>query len=1192
MAMESDVRSRFRVRNVLDNGWLDASTTEVMIRDPDNLAWIRLEPESFSIRDQTNSAWIDIDNTPELDMEDPCLYMADPTSCDGIPTDKAFGSGNGSGSGGASYSQDDGYPAGYDMPDAGYSGFGVEKSGVWPSGFSIRRPALSTSESYDATPIASDNGDAIFVNPALANTSVFGRGAEVTEFYYLMGSLTGNVDILWASYGEDMSVDVYYLGTRVASSCGKQTGRGRLSFVYNPTVGNGEERIMIRVRTATNTKWVVQALAPSARQSSDAQDLALDFYKTYDVEGMPDILSAAYLGTPVFPAPCHASVYVIPSRVSTAGHFEYYHHVGSVVGWMYLDYKSWENADFVEVYHFGRRIATTLDPANGRGFIRFYFDPTLNGCEDIMIRVVGSNKGSDSTTVYYALWCPDTSGAREQRHPCGTYEVFSAGHPTTEDCFTLHSFTADLCGALITVNSGSFAATFSVYDENDNLLDTVTVQGTSTLEFWLPVGQDYKRKIYVQVSSAVGSDWSYYVSCPKQKPIIQVPDYYEQYICEVPNDIDASTFDWTRVAHNPDGVDYFDYAWEYGFEYAFVCSYTDPVFSTWQLDKLLSWSASRKGTPISTGGATDLFPVRNLLGDQAAYHPLWISADKRTPYRWGAVSLTTNWKFYCSKAGNHTIQFAGDDNVRFELYDSTAGGSQGELVISKSMSGGSRRSSMTVDLAVGWYFVLATAYNKDEDGYSNNPGYVGVRIDRTGDVARQMATAVTAMIEECFTPSGSHITEVGQAHVTMTRMRGNLGGRIGVNASNMEWKIHSVYRRRVKLSTSAGLKSNTWERVVGTDLLAHSYAAMISPGYEYWAVTDSNMFFNTHYFHLLKKWETFAQYGPYTRTYCTTNQCPNGLWASGTGKDNDADCVNASYCLAIYEIEAPVTGAYTIQAWGNDDPSFGIYEGPYKGNSAYPHMSTGDWEGYTKLWFWYRNDDDNSIRSAINLEAGKRYTIRVMCRNDNGGSRYMGMRITLPSTHVVYDGAGWNYGRVHSSYFVIPDPNSTEFLLDATVRDKSGWTGLTVEDDRLSAVDGYGTQQLPALVALYRRPLFRSSGDGDRGGWRVDYVGPLSGAPSSVDIAKEANRDYFFYVKSFAHDVPLLNSVIDGEALSDSDPVAFPLRFLNAAVAYNQSVTPRSVVASRQGRSVSVDSTMKSDSGIVWVISRPCFVKT
>lgn len=1192
MAMESNVRSRFRVRNVLNNGWLDASTTEVLIRDPDNLAWVRLEPESFSIRDQNNSAWIDIDNVPELDMEDPCLYMADPTSCDGIPTDKAFGSGNGSGSGGAEYSQDNGYPSGYDMPDAGYSGFGVEKSGVWPSGFSIRRPALSLSESYDNTPIAADNGDAIFVNPALANTSVFGRGAEVTEFYYLLGSTSGNVDVLWASYGEDMSVDVYYLGKRVATSCGKQSGRGRVSFVYNPTVGNGEERIMVRVRTSPNSKWVVQALAPSVRQASDAQDLALDFYKTYDVEGMPDILSASYIGTPIFPAPCHASVYVIPSRLSTAGHFEYYHHVGSVVGWMYLDYKSWENADFVEVYHFGHRIATTLDPANGRGFIYFYFDPTENGCEDIMIRVVGANQGSDSTTVYYALWCPDTNGSREQRHPCGTYEVFSAGHPTTEDCFTLTGYTADLCGALINVNSGSFSATFAAYDDNDNLLDTVTVQGTSTLEFWLPVGQNYKRKVYVQVTSAIGSDWSYYVSCPKQKPVIQVPDYYEQYICEVPHDINAATFDWTRVAHNAAGVDYFDYAWEYGFEYAFVCSKPDPVFSTWQLNKLLSWNASRDGVSLSTGGALSPFRLLGLIADQEAYHPMWVTSDNKTPYNDSSkVLIDTNWRFYCEKAGTHIVHFACDDGANFELYDSTAGGSAGELVISRSMSGGGRRSQFNVDLQVGWYYVHATCWNKRGSTFGSNGALLGVRIDRVSGVARSMSTAVTAMFEECFTPIGSHITEVGDVLVSMTKTRGNLAGRIKVAYANMGWKIHSVYRRRVKFSAAASLKSNTWERVLGSDMLERNYASMISPGYEYWAITDSNMFFSTHHFHLLKKWATSANYGPYTRTYCTTTQCPSGLWASSTGKDNDAECVNASNCLAIYEVEAPVTGTYTIQAWGNDDPMFGIYDGPFTTDTGFEYKS-GTWGNYLKLWYWYARDDDNSITSTINLVAGKRYTVRVFCRNDNGGSRYMGMRITLPKTHSVYDAAGWSYGRVHASYFILPDEESTEFLLDATVRDKSGWTGLTIEDDMLSAVDGYGVQQLPALAALYRRPLFRSYGDSDRGGWRVDYVGPLSGAPASVGVAKEANRDYFFYVKTFAHDVPLLNPNLSGDALSKSDAVAFPLRFLNAVAAYDQSVAPRSAVAGRQGREVKVDSTMTSDSGIIWVISRPCFVRT
>lgn len=588
---DSLVRSRLRFRNILNNKWEDLADHEVFVRDPDNLDWIRLVPGDFSIRNQTNSGWIDIDNEAEPDIDDPCLRMTIPGSCNGGIEDKEMGSGNGIGSGGAEWEQVAGYPAGYDMPDAGLAGFGVEPVDMWPTGFALRRTGADMVESYDNAPVAAYNGDASYSNPAPAWTSVFGRGAAITEFCYMLGQTPGYVDLTWVCWEQfGMSVDVYYLGIRRGTSCGKKTGRGRLRFYYDPAEGNGEERIMVRVRCNEAGRWALHCRAPSELLASEVNNLRPDYYKPYAITSMPDVLSPHYLGTPIFPAPCHAAVYVRPERLSIRGHFEYYHHVGELAGWMYLDFKSWNNKDFVEVYHYGRRIATTLDPESGRGFLKFYFDPTQNQCQDIVVRVVSEDfaevqpDGSkpDATSVYYGLWCPETRGAREFRHPCGSYEVTSAGHPTTEDNFDLQNkFKDDVCGILINCSAGNQKAKFEVFDVNDNLLDTQIVEAgqTGNLEYWAPIGNTDVRYPRVHVTSGIGCSWRYFVHCPIQKPDVEVPSTIIPFTCvETPkaDDLPGGNGAWRLVVDNV-WADWINYPWREDCEYYIVGTNHDDI---------------------------------------------------------------------------------------------------------------------------------------------------------------------------------------------------------------------------------------------------------------------------------------------------------------------------------------------------------------------------------------------------------------------------------------------------------------------------------------------------------------------------------------------------------------------------------------------------------------------------------------
>lgn len=554
----ANAASRLRIRNQLNNGWMDLAQSEIYVRDPDNLGWIRLVPGELLVRDQNNSGWILIDNKPEPDIDDPCLSVVVPGSCNGGLYDKALGSGSGNGSGGPRFDIVDGYPAGYDMPDSSMTGFGVEVIPQWPTNRALRRPGANMVESYDNAPTGAHNGDSTFANPAYPNSTVFGRGAAITEFFYLAGNAPGFVDVSWVCWTDKgVSVDIYYLGERVATSCGKHEGRNRIRFYYDPALGDGEERVMVRVRGPEACRWWLHMRDPREDAASETADKAYDYYKTYNVTAMPDVLSPHYLGTPIFPAPCHAMVYVLPERLTPRGHFEYHHHIGSLGGYMYLDFKSWDDKDFIEVYHYGRRIATTLDAKTDRGFLRFLFDPSLNGCEDIIVRVVSENfeASADPTSVYYSLWCPETAGAREQRHPCGVYEVTSAGHPWTEDNFTISGYTSDMCGILINCMAGSQKTKFEVFDVNDNLLDSAVVEAglQGTLEYWSPPNSPEERSVCVRATSGIGCNWRIFVNCAIQKPDVEVPHTIVPFTCiETPKQPELPGFDglWKCVLDN------------------------------------------------------------------------------------------------------------------------------------------------------------------------------------------------------------------------------------------------------------------------------------------------------------------------------------------------------------------------------------------------------------------------------------------------------------------------------------------------------------------------------------------------------------------------------------------------------------------------------------------------------------------
>jgi len=551
--------ARFRIRNARNNGWLDCVDKPMYVRTKDN-DWTPLTPDKFSVMNLWSARWHAIGSEFDPTYDDPCSNL-EVGSCGGSPTSTTKGSGNGIGSGmREKYSVLEGYPIGFDLPDAGRTGFGVVASFAPPTGQSINRPGIKALETYDHVGAASRTGLGTYTNPNVPYSSVHGRGATITETVYAMPATEGFVELMFASYAQEgMSVDVYHMGVRVASTCGKVTGRSRIKFQFDPDAD--DMRIMIRVRTTPGTAWSLMVYPPLLSAPADRGGLALDSQAAYDVISYPDVIHPDYIGTPIFPAPCHAAVWPITERIQDAQAFEYYHFVGWTAGWMYLDYTSWETFDFIEVYQAGKRIATTLDAQTKRGYLHFFYDPQSTLCSDIMVRVVSKDFGNAESlaSFYYSLYCPDERGAREYRHPCQSYSVYSAGHPTTEDNFELGTQT-DIRAGLVRCVANSFDTKFEVFDQDMNLLDTEILAAgqVGTLEFWKYPEHVLRAKIAVRVTAPIGCDWSYAVFCPIQPPKINVSDFTVPYRCVTvqggsaqPPDSDALpwfVFEWDQTS--------------------------------------------------------------------------------------------------------------------------------------------------------------------------------------------------------------------------------------------------------------------------------------------------------------------------------------------------------------------------------------------------------------------------------------------------------------------------------------------------------------------------------------------------------------------------------------------------------------------------------------------------------------------
>lgn len=570
------VSSRFRIRDEDGISWYDMCYDEMYVYNTHEREWMRLIPGKTYVRDANNIDWLEVNCDFDPEFDDPCKAIGD-DNCNGAVSDPFAGSGNGSGSNGAEFDVEKGYPFGYDLPDSFLGGFAVStlpisaNASVQATGFLLQRPGLLSQETFDPTGLTPSDDDhtGSWRKPNEVGASTFGRGSAVTETIYELTDSDGFYEVLYAAYST-ISIDVYYLGKRVATTCGQvpKQSRGVLSFPIKIAINGGHKKVLVRVRGDNFCDWAIQLVGPKVADNFIGFDPQSNLdYAEIEGNTQPDFIRPEYLGTPIFPAPCRATVgntnvdraypWYLSDRVLSSDFFEYYHYCGDVDGNMVLDYSSWNNSDKIEIFHAGVRIATNYDFKNANGSIIFKWRPSDSDIHEIVVRVYTEtgDMGEQLSSWYYSLYCVGISpvngkvlespiGQRAYPWDCDAgadglptqnhvklNEVFSMGHPCMEDHINIDN-DVDKGVFRIQFSSGELSESESivtVFNKVDNSIipcynaitksfeDSRLVNGQSVdLDYFNfnQVSLEVFRDIYVRVESIIGESWKYKVGCP------------------------------------------------------------------------------------------------------------------------------------------------------------------------------------------------------------------------------------------------------------------------------------------------------------------------------------------------------------------------------------------------------------------------------------------------------------------------------------------------------------------------------------------------------------------------------------------------------------------------------------------------------------------------------------------------------
>lgn len=122
-----------------------------------------------------------------------------------------------------------------------------------------------------------------------------------------------------------------------------------------------------------------------------------------------------------------------------------------------------------------------------------------------------------------------------------------------------------------------------------------------------------------------------------------------------------------------------------------------------------------------------------LLGKLTRYTnqaAIWTTNSSGT-FDGDRMTVWAYYKFYTRGGAFKTI-YGGDDDAWVQVHHANANGDVTDptAVLNHYHHKHSRTFTGDLTLSEGWYRVFVQAYNKDENSFNSNPGWVGLRILR------------------------------------------------------------------------------------------------------------------------------------------------------------------------------------------------------------------------------------------------------------------------------------------------------------------------------------------------------------------------------------------------------------------------------------------------------------------------------
>jgi hypothetical protein len=385
------------------------------------------------------------------------------------------------------YSASEGtYEPGYDMPDSGGENAGLQTNEEGEA--CIYRPSTNECETYDETNgCGSDASGGTYDEPYSCPSSVEGCSEKIiTEFYVDLGEVTGQVDIAYNIREGRGSIDVYYAGTRRASTYGKVEGAEYLPFQFDSAEGGGETKIFVRVRIDEGTQWTVAIPCPGPKEE---------------------------IGTLVNPAPCKGTFE--PTHGGGSGVQEVVHDMGPDAGEVVIEYQMWNLPDRMDILYRGGVVASTSGPVAGTGLLSFFYNPVG---EDNLITLRVTSYDGDTSWVYL-LNCPGEAGSAITPKICDP-EIpnQSGGAGVTDTYYNLGTVAGNV---QVTYQMWNVPDQMDIYQGDTLLASTGVVSGEDILNFdYDPLLGDVIR--VRMTGEQRGTSWAFLMDCPYDAPTVTV----------------------------------------------------------------------------------------------------------------------------------------------------------------------------------------------------------------------------------------------------------------------------------------------------------------------------------------------------------------------------------------------------------------------------------------------------------------------------------------------------------------------------------------------------------------------------------------------------------------------------------------------------------------------------------------------